>query len=116
MIPVLLDEVPAPVARCQDDNALRPALHEPLAVLFVAQFAAGRSADVVSHDAAQRYDVPSPCGLLPMPSAGLLAAAAALLEIERVRWAQLFEQAPVRPEREIAWQFFPIIPEDPPVL
>jgi GT2 family glycosyltransferase len=55
-------------------------------------------------------------GLIPVPSAGLVAAARASLELERNRWAHLLEGAPLRPVREIAWQFFPAIPEDPPVV
>jgi GT2 family glycosyltransferase len=54
------------------------------------------------------------CGLLPMPSVALLSAATALLDIEKKRWAHLFEGAPLRPDRETAWQFFPITPEVPP--
>jgi GT2 family glycosyltransferase len=56
------------------------------------------------------------CRLLPFPSAALLAAAAALLDVEQARWAHLFDGIPLPPERETAWQFFPIVPEDPPVL
>jgi len=44
------------------------------------------------------------------------AAAAALLAIERARWDHLFHGAPLKPEREVAWQFSPLIPEDPPVI
>jgi len=56
------------------------------------------------------------CGLLPLPSADLLDAAAALLAIERARWDHLFHGAPLKPEREVAWQFSPLTPEDPPVI
>ena len=55
-------------------------------------------------------------GLIPVPSAGLVAAAQASLELERNRWAHLLEGTPLRPPREIAWQLFPMIPEDPPVI
>lgn len=56
------------------------------------------------------------CGLLPLPSANLLKAAAALLAIEQARWAHLLKGDPLRTEREVAWQFSPLIPEDPPVI
>ncbi len=54
-------------------------------------------------------------GLIP-GTAKLTVAARASLELEHHRWTHLLDGAPLRPAREIAWQFFPIIPEDPPVL
>jgi GT2 family glycosyltransferase len=56
------------------------------------------------------------CGLLPVPSARLHQAAAALVEVELARWRHLLEGAPARPAREIAWQLYPHRPACPPVF
>jgi GT2 family glycosyltransferase len=56
------------------------------------------------------------CGLLPWPTSVLLGAAGALLDVEQARWKHLFDHVPLPPERETAWQFFPLVPEDPPVF
>jgi GT2 family glycosyltransferase len=56
------------------------------------------------------------CGLLPMATDPLTTAATALLDIEQARWAHLLDGGPPRLEREIAWQFFPLVPEVPPVI
>jgi O-antigen biosynthesis protein len=56
------------------------------------------------------------CAVLPFPSSELLTAASALLAIEQARWDHLFKGVPLRPEREVAWQFSPIIPDDRPVI
>ncbi|AOS44935.1 N-acetylglucosaminyl-diphospho-decaprenol L-rhamnosyltransferase [Lacunisphaera limnophila] len=55
------------------------------------------------------------CHLAPA-SARLRAAAAALLEVEFARWRHLLEGAPARPAREIAWQLYPVRPENAPAL
>ncbi len=45
--------------------------------------------------------------LLPAPTRHLRAAAAASLDLEAARWAQLLENAPPRPAREVAAILFP---------
>jgi GT2 family glycosyltransferase len=54
-------------------------------------------------------------GLLPWTTARLEQAAGAMLEVERARWAALLQGAPERSPRQIAWQLYPVTPEDPPV-
>ena len=56
------------------------------------------------------------CGLLPVPTARLDQAAIALVEVELARWRHVLEGAPARSTREIAWQLFPVRPENPPTL
>ncbi|HEY8995152.1 MAG TPA: glycosyltransferase family 2 protein [Lacunisphaera sp.] len=56
------------------------------------------------------------CGLLPWRTSVLMSAAGALLNVEQARWKHLFDGVPLPPERETAWQFFPVTPEDPPVF
>jgi len=54
--------------------------------------------------------------LLPLPPAAIMSAANASLELELARWANLLAGAPDKPVRELAWQFFPKVPENPPVI
>ena len=56
------------------------------------------------------------CGVLPFPSADLLEAAAGLLAIEQARWHHLFHGAPLRPERDVAWQFSPLSLKERPLI
>ncbi len=55
-------------------------------------------------------------GLLPRPSARLQQAALARLAYEEQRWAHLLDGAPLKPERESSWQFFPLEPERKAVI
>jgi GT2 family glycosyltransferase len=55
-------------------------------------------------------------GLVPFPPRQLVDAANAALALEHERWENLLHGATCRSPREIAWQFFPIIPENPPVI
>lgn len=54
--------------------------------------------------------------ILPVPTWQLQAAAEASLNLEMARWAHLFDNAPARPEREIAWQYFPVTRAEPATL
>lgn len=52
--PFTEQEVPRPAAQGEMFELGAPAASEPIAVVFVAQFASGRSADVMPNDAAER--------------------------------------------------------------
>ena len=54
--------------------------------------------------------------LLPVPTRRIHAATGHALELEEARWAELVEQAPARLPHEIAPAYFPLVPEDPPVI
>jgi GT2 family glycosyltransferase len=56
------------------------------------------------------------CGLLPRPTPRLVEGAIALLEVEFARWRHLLEGAPAQPARDIAWQLFPVRPDNPQAL
>lgn len=55
-------------------------------------------------------------GLLPRATPRLRKAALARLDYEERRWAHLLEGTPLQEERELSWQFFPLTPENPPVI
>ncbi len=54
--------------------------------------------------------------LTPAPSARLLAAARAKLDLELAHWAHVLDGAAVRPRQEVAWQYFPLPPKVRPEI
>lgn len=55
-------------------------------------------------------------GVLPRGTRPLEQAALARLDYEEMRWAHLFDGAPMKPEREASWQFYPLEPERKAVI
>jgi hypothetical protein len=55
------------------------------------------------------------CGLWPA-TISLQMAAAALIEVELARWAQLLDGTPRPPARQIAWQLYPVRAAYPPIF
>lgn len=55
-------------------------------------------------------------GVLPQATRRLEQAALARLDYEEQRWAHLLDGAPLRPEHEASWQFFPLTPERKAVI
>jgi GT2 family glycosyltransferase len=55
-------------------------------------------------------------GVLPQATHRLKQASLARLDYEEQRWAHLLDGAPLRPEREVSWQFYPPKPERKAVI